>query len=252
MLNLKPACCVAVKKRLLKLPKTSLSIFADSCCHHETGPAHHHLLLCHHRCPARPRGGRHRRRQPEEKVRIGSFRLDLPAASWSSALTLTAGSEPGFRTAWRRTWTWKPVTNTLMLLWSSGWRRWSLPHLRPGSTDLTLRGWSAAHQSLWRWCFNVLFFPSLGLNIRPRRAAALKAPGCLIFACVYHNLLSRLEHFTSKQKVPNAPEGRMLPSGYGRRRRRSLEDGTETPPQAGDRDSEEALPACRYNICTMA
>lgn len=162
---------------------------------------------------------------------------------------LTAGSEPGCRTAWRRTWTWQPVTNTLMRPRSSRWRRWSLPHLHPGSTDLTVGGWSAAHQSLWNRCFNVLFFPSLGLTIRTRRAVA---PGCLIFACVYNDLLSRLNHYTSKQKVENAPEKRMLPSGYGRRRRRSLKDGTVTPLQAGDRDSEEALPACRYNICTMA
>lgn len=115
------------------------------------------------------------------------------------------------------------------------------------STDLTVRGWLTFQD-----CADShdLFSPSSGLNIRPRRAA--KAAGCFLFACVYHNLLHRLEHFSSKQKVKTAPEKRMRPSGYGRRRRRSLEDGAPAALQTDERDSGEALPVCGYDICTVA
>lgn len=70
--------------------------------------------------------------------------------------------------------------------------------------------------------------------------------------CAYHNLLYTLEHFSSKQKVEKAPEDRMRPSGYGRRRRRSLGEGSEAALQTDQRDSEDAPPVCRHNICTVA
>lgn len=97
-------------------------------------------------------------------------------------------------------------------------------------------------------------FPSSGLSVRHKRAASLKASGCVLFMCTYHELLYRLHHIYNKQKAKTAPESKIRSTGYGRRRRRSVEDDTETLLQSetGEQDSEEALPLCGYNICTAA
>ncbi|NP_001027757.1 adrenomedullin-4 precursor [Takifugu rubripes] len=86
--------------------------------------------------------------------------------------------------------------------------------------------------------------PSSGLNSRPRRAA-----GCALFMCAYHDLLQRLNHIYNKQKEVTAPKNKILSTGYGRRRRRSPEDGAL---ETDVRDSEEAPPLCRYRVCTAA
>uniref|UniRef100_H3BXW0 Adrenomedullin n=1 Tax=Tetraodon nigroviridis TaxID=99883 RepID=H3BXW0_TETNG len=89
---------------------------------------------------------------------------------------------------------------------------------------------------------------SSGLGVRHRRAAS----GCFLFLCVHHNLLSRMEHFNNNQKDKLAPKNKIDGRGYGRRRRRSLEDGAEAALQTDGRDSAEAPRVCGYSICMGA
>lgn len=70
----------------------------------------------------------------------------------------------------------------------------------------------------------------------------MKASGCVLFMCAYHDLLFRLHHISNKHKVKNAPENKIRSGGYGRRRRRSPEDGVAT-------DTPEAPHLCRSNVC---
>lgn len=77
----------------------------------------------------------------------------------------------------------------------------------------------------------------------------MKAAGCFLFLCSYHDLLYSLHHIYIKEKVDTAPKGKMNSHGYGRRRRRSLEGGAVAPLETDARDSAEDPPLCRYNIC---
>lgn len=70
--------------------------------------------------------------------------------------------------------------------------------------------------------------------------------------CAYHDLLYRLHHIYNKQTDEEAPKNKIHSSGYGRRRRRSLEDGAREDGalETDVRDSEEAPPLCRSHGCT--
>lgn len=52
--------------------------------------------------------------------------------------------------------------------------------------------------------------------------------------------------------MASAPEKKMSSSGYGRRRRRSLQDVTQSNFQTERQNTEDDLPLCSYEICTEA
>ncbi|XP_062404229.1 pro-adrenomedullin [Sardina pilchardus] len=55
-----------------------------------------------------------------------------------------------------------------------------------------------------------------------RTLNSMKPLGCNLVTCAIHDLAHRL-HGINKQKTQSAPEHKIGPDGYGRRRRRSLE-----------------------------
>ncbi|XP_068595953.1 pro-adrenomedullin-like [Brachionichthys hirsutus] len=95
---------------------------------------------------------------------------------------------------------------------------------------------------------------SFGLKIRARRAASSKSSSCVLITCAYHDLLHRLYQINNWQKEATAPEKKMSPTGYGRRRR-SLQGVTQVASQAeGERwNTEAGQQLCRHkSICTVA
>ncbi|XP_076590291.1 pro-adrenomedullin [Chaetodon auriga] len=96
---------------------------------------------------------------------------------------------------------------------------------------------------------------SFELNIRPRRSTSSKSSGCVLVTCAYHDLLHRLHQINQWQKEASAPERKMGSKGYGRRRRRSLQDVAQLALQTGRqrRSTEAGQQLCRHtSACTVA
>uniref|UniRef100_A0A3Q3WRU8 Pro-adrenomedullin n=1 Tax=Mola mola TaxID=94237 RepID=A0A3Q3WRU8_MOLML len=70
------------------------------------------------------------------------------------------------------------------------------------------------------------------------RRSAFKSSGCVLVTCAYHDLFHRLYQNNNRQKQTNAPEKKVGPEGYGRRRRRSFQDATRIVPQTGRQSTE--------------
>lgn len=119
-------CCSLDKKKVVKLPESSLSVTMRL--------ALHTLICC---CiiaavlpvPVEEAGDASLKKRWASDLFLG----ERHAAPLLSNSDMSAGSEPGCRT-----WRSPPGTDTLR---SSKGRRWRLAHLRPGSTHLTLTGW---------------------------------------------------------------------------------------------------------------
>ncbi|KAG8012349.1 hypothetical protein GBF38_020071 [Nibea albiflora] len=83
---------------------------------------------------------------------------------------------------------------------------------------------------------------SSGLNVRSRRSTS---SGCALVTCIYHDLVHRLHQVKSEEEKPNAPEGKISPKGYGRRRR-SVQDVIQLALQTGRRSTEAGQRLCRH------
>ncbi|XP_040893779.1 pro-adrenomedullin [Toxotes jaculatrix] len=93
---------------------------------------------------------------------------------------------------------------------------------------------------------------SFGLNIRPRRSTSPKQVGCVLVTCVYHDLLDRIIKINSP-KESCAPKHKIGSNGYGRRRRRSLQDVTQLALQTEGRSTEAGQRAPKQkSTCKVA
>ncbi|XP_044048339.1 uncharacterized protein admb isoform X2 [Siniperca chuatsi] len=75
----------------------------------------------------------------------------------------------------------------------------------------------------------------ISANIRPRRSASSQSSVCFLVTCAYHDLVYRLQVTSNRQNQENAPDKKIGSKGYGRRRR-SLQDVTQLPPQTEGKD----------------
>ncbi|KAE8296744.1 ADM Adrenomedullin [Larimichthys crocea] len=84
---------------------------------------------------------------------------------------------------------------------------------------------------------------SFGLNVRSRRSTSSKSSGCALVTCIYHDLVHRLHQVNSEVEKPTAPEIKISPKGYGRKRR-SVQDVMQLALQTGRRSTEAASKVC--------